>query len=145
MLRAFRTQPRIVRVQANSPQFALAKRQLQSQPRQFRLRLLVPMLRRINLAFRNLLLRAHFLQRQLSRTEIRNQRLQRSTSLFAALLQLRDLPVQRPQFPLHPQRSRLIRPSAGYHAPLVTSSIRRHKRVLRIFTRQLFRRRRAVR
>src|SRR5712671_5296606 len=72
MLRSIRTQPRILHVLAYPRKLILAKRQLHPQPRQFRLRLFVPMLRRINLALRNLLPCAHFLQRLLRYTQIGN-------------------------------------------------------------------------
>src|SRR5260370_38646496 len=145
MLGSLRPQPRVIHILLYPRQFALAKRQFQSQPRQARLRLLVTILRRKNLPVRPLLPRATHLQRLFRRAQLRAQRLDPGARFFAALFQLRNFAIQRPQFPLHSQRPRFIRAPAGHHAPLIASSIRRDERLLWSLAREFFRRHSAVR
>ncbi len=60
------------------------------------------------------------------------------------MLELHYFGVQSAQFALHAQRANFIGAATSYHAALVASAVGRDKGILRILTRQFFRRRRAV-
>jgi len=114
----------------------LADRQLEAEPREFALHVLVAVSGGENAAFGIALLHRDLFQRLLCLAQFCVHLRQSGLCLAHLMFEPQDFSVESPQLALHAERTGFIRAPAGDHPALVASAVRRDESELRIVARE---------
>src|ERR1700722_7832886 len=136
ILRTLGTLFRVFGIFPEAQEIVLADGQLEAEPSEFALHVLVAVSSGEYATFGIALLRRDLFQRLLRLAELRVHLCQSGLRLAHLPFKLRDFSVQSTQLALHPERTRFIRASTGDHAALVAGAVRRDEGELGIVARE---------